>query len=98
MPARALRNHKADFGSPQFPTPTGGTGKQIGKVTDGTSAGEVFYDCLQCGFPIDGSRVQSSGGTSDGSGGIDLVTQGTIKDPQVKRGFCPFCGTANSQF
>ena len=95
---RGSRKSSPSFGAPIYPSPTAGLGKQRGKVTDGTSPGESFYDCKQCGMNILGSRVQSPGGANDGNGGIVLVAQAPgVVDPQNMTGFCPFCGTANSK-
>lgn len=74
-------------GQAEFPTGTAGRG-----TADGNTEKEVFYSCQQCGHWNLQSRVASPGGTSDGNGGVVVVNG----DPQIQRGFCGFCGTANS--
>lgn len=79
-----------NFGSPIYPSPSGGTGVANGQIAD-----EVFYPCQQCGFWCQQSQVESSGGTDDGDGGVIVTVTNEVGDPTVSSG-CPFCGSANS--
>ena len=85
--SRRSRNYGI-IGSSLHPTSSAGSGKPDGDVTE-----EVFYSCKQCGMWCKAGEVQSPGSANDGDGG-NVFSGG---DFTVQRGFCPFCGSANSR-
>ena len=94
------RKRKVDgtLGRPVYPGPTSGNGKFDGERRDLDGEQSLgIYRCLQCGFINDERRVSSGGGTSDGNRGISVTVTDEVGDPINRRGFCAFCGSANSR-
>ena len=92
------RTRNEILGVSEFPTASGGDGKFDGERNDLDQRNSLgLYRCFQCGFLNDERRVPSQGGTPDGAGGIRVTVTSSVGDPANKRGFCAFCGSANSR-
>ena len=110
------RRNVEGFGHKMFPSPTAGQGRVIkpyNQDTSGQGAASAIrkVKCRQCGFPVDISRTDISGGNAEGNGGYGPVTEssstgtvlsgGTFTDTYGDRDVpagsgCPHCGSRNS--
>ena len=115
MHQSGYRRNIDGFGHKMFPSPTAGQGKLI-KPYDRDTSGQGQASsirkikCRQCGFPVDISRTNISGGSSEGNGGYGPVTEasstgtvlggGTFTDTWGDRTVpagsgCSHCGSRN---
>ena len=82
------------FGQTLYPSGSAGKEKfRRVKFLEDEEERDSFYSCKQCGFAVDGHKVQSPGGTPEGNGNVRIVSS----SPVVDVGFCPFCGSANNR-
>ena len=111
-----MMRHDISLGRDIYPTRTAGNGRvRRNSARDGSGQGrggsKRIANCMQCGFPNDVRRIDTSGGDLSGDGARGAITKTTVtgttlagasisdvqNDAATRKGAgCAFCHSKNS--